>query len=94
MLTWFAPKCPLDTADKAWTERRMRWLADQFGIQRMRQATVFLPISDFFAGDVPSDEAEQVLKAHFADRDVDFKRQLRDITRSNEKKDEKKRTRT
>jgi hypothetical protein len=48
MWGWFAPACPLDLAEKTWTERRMRWLADQFGIDRLREAPVVLPTDDFF----------------------------------------------
>jgi hypothetical protein len=48
MLGWFATKCPLDTQEKAWTELRMRWLADQFGIERLLRAPVVLPTEEFF----------------------------------------------
>jgi hypothetical protein len=43
MLRWFAPKCPLDTLEKTWIEWRMRWLADQLGIDRLLQTRVLLP---------------------------------------------------
>jgi hypothetical protein len=46
MFGWFAPKCPLDTWEKTWTERRMRWLADRFGAERLLQTRVVLP-TDF-----------------------------------------------
>lgn len=48
MFGLFAPRCPLDTAEKAWVERRMVWLADRFGIDRLRSATVLLPTAEFF----------------------------------------------
>jgi hypothetical protein len=45
MLGWLLrrPRCPLELWEKTWTEVRMRWLADRFGIQRLRQAEVLLP---------------------------------------------------
>lgn len=48
MLGWFAPKCPVDTQEKAWTETRMHWLAERFGIDRLLQAEVILPTEQFF----------------------------------------------
>jgi hypothetical protein len=42
MFGWFVPKCPLNTREK-WTEDRMRWLADRFGIDRLLSAKVVLP---------------------------------------------------
>jgi hypothetical protein len=48
MFGWFAPKCPLDTWEKTWTERRMRWVADQFGIDRLLHAKVILPTEEYF----------------------------------------------
>jgi hypothetical protein len=50
MFGWFSPKCPLDTYEKTWTEWRMRWLADQFGVERLLQAEVILPTDEFFPG--------------------------------------------
>jgi hypothetical protein len=49
MFGWFAPKCPLDTWEKTWIERRMRWLADQLGIDRLLHAKVIEPSEDLFA---------------------------------------------
>jgi hypothetical protein len=43
MLSWFQPRCPLDTGEKAWVEYRLRWLADRFGLDRIRRAKVMLP---------------------------------------------------
>src|SRR5580658_3684372 len=48
MFGWFAPKCPLDSWEQAWTETRMRWLADRFGIKRLLDAEVVLPNDHFF----------------------------------------------
>src|SRR5438105_10177401 len=48
MFGWFAPKCPLGTWEKTWTETRMRWLADTLGIDRLRQARLVLPNEEFF----------------------------------------------
>ncbi|HTU23052.1 MAG TPA: HEAT repeat domain-containing protein [Gemmataceae bacterium] len=48
MLRWFAPKCPLDTLEKTWIEWRMRWLADQLGIDRLLQTRVLLPTEQDF----------------------------------------------
>jgi hypothetical protein len=48
MLGWFGPKCPLDTAEKMWTEFRMRWLAGKLGIDRLLDAEVILPEERFF----------------------------------------------
>jgi hypothetical protein len=49
MLGWFAPKCPVGTWEKTWTEYRMRWLADQFGIERLLRAHVVVPSKQLFA---------------------------------------------
>jgi hypothetical protein len=49
MFGWFSPKCPLDTYEKTWTEWRMRWLADQFGVERLLRAEVVLPTNELFA---------------------------------------------
>jgi hypothetical protein len=51
MFGWFAPKCPLNTWQKTWTESRMRWLASQFGIERLLQATVIEPTDQHFPGE-------------------------------------------
>jgi hypothetical protein len=48
MVNWFSPRCPLNTWEKTWTEVRMRWLADQFGIDRLLQAEVILPNEQYF----------------------------------------------
>jgi hypothetical protein len=38
-----SPRCPVITLEKAWIERRMLWLADQFGRDRLLGATFVLP---------------------------------------------------
>src|SRR5438445_89739 len=48
MFGWFSARCPLDTWEMTWTEMRMRWLADQFGLDRLRTAEVILPTDDYF----------------------------------------------
>jgi hypothetical protein len=50
MFGWFSPKCPLDSWEQAWTETRMRWLADQFGIDRLLKAEVVLPDEKYLPG--------------------------------------------
>jgi hypothetical protein len=45
---WFRPRCPIDAEAKAWMEGRMRWLAQQFGLDRMLQVPVVLPTAEFF----------------------------------------------
>lgn len=64
MFGWFSPKCPLDTYEKTWTEWRMRWLADQFGIDRLLQADVILPTEDFFPDSFAgtAEDAENLLE--------------------------------
>jgi hypothetical protein len=45
---WPRPRCPIDTWEKAWTETRMCWLAEQFGLDRLRRAEVVLPNDHYF----------------------------------------------
>jgi len=56
MFDWLTPMFPVDTWQKAWIERRMRWLADCFGIDRLLNAEVILPTEDFFPGSFQEDE--------------------------------------
>ncbi len=57
MFGLFAPKCPLDTRNKTWIERRMLWLAERFGLDRMKNATVVTPTPEFFPDPYTPDEA-------------------------------------
>jgi hypothetical protein len=57
MLGWFTPACPLATQEKAWVERRMGWLADRFGLDRLRAAPVILPTDEHFPDPYDGDEA-------------------------------------
>lgn len=53
---WFVPPCPVDTHTKTWVERRMRWLADRFGPDRLRTVAVVLPTDEFFPDRYTPDE--------------------------------------
>jgi hypothetical protein len=57
MFGLFTPKCPIDTAEKTWAERRMLWFADRFGIDRLRRARVILPTPEFFPDSYDEDYA-------------------------------------
>lgn len=57
MFGLFVPTCPVNTSEKAWVERRMRWLADRLGIDRMLDAPVVLPTDEFFPDPYRHDEA-------------------------------------
>ncbi|MBW3542730.1 MAG: HEAT repeat domain-containing protein [Planctomycetes bacterium] len=57
MLGWFRPRCPVDAQEKTWIELRMSWLAEQFGLERMRAATVVLPTHDLSAPPAAGGEA-------------------------------------
>jgi tetratricopeptide (TPR) repeat protein len=48
MFRWIAPKCPVDPETKGWIERRMAWLAEQFGWERMLTVPALTPTRDFF----------------------------------------------
>ncbi len=48
MLGLLKPKSPVEIREKVWTERRMRWLAQRFGLERMKSATIVLPTTEFF----------------------------------------------
>jgi hypothetical protein len=48
MFGLFSAKCPLDTWEKTWTETRMGWLAEKFGIDRLLRAEVVLPSDEYF----------------------------------------------
>jgi HEAT repeat protein len=50
MFGWLrtTPKPPLWTPEKIWIERRMSWLVDRFGVDRLRNAEVVVPSPRFF----------------------------------------------
>jgi hypothetical protein len=48
MFSWFRVECPVGLDQKTWIEARMRWLALEFGLDRLRQARVVLPTHDYF----------------------------------------------
>ena len=48
MLGWFFPRCPVGTQDKVWVERRMLWLVERFGLDRLKNATAILPTREYF----------------------------------------------
>jgi hypothetical protein len=45
---WSSDKCPLPDTSRAWVERRMAWVGQTFGTDRMRQAVVVTPTPEFF----------------------------------------------
>ena len=59
----FAPKPPLAVREKVWTEVRMRWLARQFGANRLLKARVVLPDDHWFPDryDGTVDDARRLL---------------------------------
>jgi HEAT repeat protein len=48
MFGLFKPKCPVSLREKVWTELRLAWLADQFGLDRMLSSKVVVPTAEFF----------------------------------------------
>lgn len=48
MFGLFKPNSPLVTLEKTWTERRMCWLAQRLGVNRLLEAKVILPTPNFF----------------------------------------------
>ena len=63
MLGWFAPKCPLGTYEKTWTEWRMCWLAEKLGLERLLEAEVILPTDEYFPEmyDGTADDAQRIM---------------------------------
>lgn len=70
MLGWFSAKCPLDTREKTWTELRLRWLADQLGIDTLVNARVVLPTADFFPESFEGDEGHRSVACFSRHRDL------------------------
>ncbi len=57
MFGLFGPKCPVGSHEKAWIEWRLRWLAERFGLERMKRARVILPTPEFFPDELAHDES-------------------------------------
>ena len=59
----FSRKPPLEIREKVWTEVRMRWLAQQFGADRLRTAQMVLPDDHWFPDqyDGTVDDARRLL---------------------------------
>src|SRR5262245_12856437 len=66
MLGWLlpTPRCPVGTLVKAWTERRMLWLSEQFGRDRLLGAEILLPRPPFF----PDADDRTAAARHVLDR--------------------------
>src|SRR5437016_2234837 len=58
MFGWFRPRCPVGPREKAWTEGRWRWLAGEFGLERLRGLPVILPTPEFFPDPYAGTEAD------------------------------------
>jgi hypothetical protein len=48
MFGWSSPQSPLESPEKLWVERRMTWLAQTFGADRLKRAVIVLPTPEFF----------------------------------------------
>ena len=48
---WPKPKCPVGLREKAWVEMRLRWLGEQFGVERLARGEVILPTEQYFPAD-------------------------------------------
>lgn len=57
MFSIFQAKPPLRTAEKAWVESRMKWLAENLGLERLLKARVILPTDEHFPGVVVGAES-------------------------------------
>lgn len=51
LLGWWKPKCPVGLREKAWVELRLRWLAEQFGADRLTRGEMITPTAQFFPDD-------------------------------------------
>ncbi|MGN6368579.1 MAG: hypothetical protein ACTHN5_09990 [Phycisphaerae bacterium] len=56
MFGWLFSSCPVDPMAKAWIERRLRWLMDEFGSDLFLNARNILPTNDFFPDKIESPE--------------------------------------
>ncbi len=48
MFGWFRPSCPIDPHAKRWIEKRLQWLANQFGLDTFTRRALILPLEEFF----------------------------------------------
>lgn len=48
MFGWFQPRCPIDVREKVWTEQRMQWLIQHFGLEELLKTDVILPTVEYF----------------------------------------------
>ncbi|MBX3449945.1 MAG: hypothetical protein KF777_10320 [Planctomycetaceae bacterium] len=48
MFGWFRPTCPVDPNAKNWVERRLQWLASEFGLDIFVRRAMILPLEEFF----------------------------------------------
>ncbi len=57
MFDWlFPPSCPCDPQTKAWVERRLAWLAEQFPESAFSGHPIVLPTPEFFPGTYRGDD--------------------------------------
>ena len=62
IFNWFRASCPLGLREQLWVERRMNWIVQQFGEDRIRSAIDILPTAKNFPAGIPSDrESTQAL---------------------------------
>lgn len=47
-MSWFTPKCPVDSETKEWIENAFEWLIEELGIDVLRSADVILPTEECF----------------------------------------------
>ena len=56
MFGWFRPTCPVDPRAKEWTETRLQWLADEFGLDVFTRRALILPLQEFFPDEYDASE--------------------------------------
>lgn len=47
-MSWFTPKCPIDTETKEWLENSFNWLIEELGLETLQAVAVILPTEQFF----------------------------------------------
>lgn len=59
LFDWFRKpaECPVHPEDKAWIERRLTWLLEHYGRERLAAAETILPTKDFYPAKYKPDEA-------------------------------------